>query len=196
VAVDKADAAQFSKEEILAPTDWVLLNYLMDPRTGLGRFRNFRISNYNLMMELIDACKEHDIHDIMKMPDVQERVDLYFEQAELFKEQVNRCSKIYKNLLVLNLKNEETIYAGNRFMIYAMHPETNISIHVLWGLKQQNTVFAIGKSIVNRSSKTNIGELCLKYDGGGHENAGTCQVANEKADEVLPELIEQINKDG
>lgn len=121
VAVDKADAAQFSKEEILHPTDWVLLNYLMDPRTGLGRFRNFRISNYNLMMELIDACKDKDISEIMKMPDVKERVDLYFEQESLFKEQVNRCSKIHKNLLVLNLKDEETIYAGNRFMIYAMH---------------------------------------------------------------------------
>ncbi len=196
VAVDKADAAQFSKEEILEPTDWVLLNYLMDPRTGLGRFRNFRISNYNLMMELIDACKDKDIHEIMQMPDVVERVELYNEQAEKFKEQVKRCSTLHKNLIVLNLKGEETIFAGNRFMIYAMYPETNISIHVLWGLKQQNTVFAIGKSIINRSSKTNIGELCLKYNGGGHEKAGTCQIDNDKAEGVLKELIEQINADG
>jgi nanoRNase/pAp phosphatase (c-di-AMP/oligoRNAs hydrolase) len=194
--VDKADAAQFSKEEILNPKDWVLLNYLMDPRTGLGRFRNFRISNYNLMMDLIDACKDHDISEIMQMPDVQERVALYNEQTELFKDQVNRCSTIHKNLIVLDLKSEETIFAGNRFMIYAMHPETNISIHVLWGLKQQNTVFAVGKSIVNRSSKTNIGELCLKYGGGGHENAGTCQVENDKADTVLKELVHAINTDG
>lgn len=195
-AVDKADAAQFSKEEILDPTEWVLLNYLMDPRTGLGRFRNFRISNYNLMMELIDACKDHDIKEIMQMPDVVERVELYSEQAELFKDQIKRCSTIHKNLIVLNLKGEETIYAGNRFMIYAMYPETNISIHVLWGLKQQNTVFAIGKSIVNRSSKTNIGELCLEYGGGGHEKAGTCQIENEKAADVLKELIERITADG
>jgi nanoRNase/pAp phosphatase (c-di-AMP/oligoRNAs hydrolase) len=195
-AVDKADAAQFSKEEILDPADWVLLNYLMDPRTGLGRFRNFRISNYNLMMELIDACKDHDISEIMQMPDVVERVDLYNEQAEKFKEQVRRCSTVHKNLIVLNLKGEETIFAGNRFMIYAMYPDTNISIHVLWGLKQQNTVFAIGKSIVNRSSKTNIGELCLKYNGGGHEKAGTCQIDNDKSEEVLKELVEQITADG
>jgi nanoRNase/pAp phosphatase (c-di-AMP/oligoRNAs hydrolase) len=194
--VDKADAAQFSVDEILNPKNWVLLNYLMDPRTGLGRFRNFRISNYNLMMDLIDYCKDHDIEDIMKMPDVQERVELYMEQTELFKEQVNRCSTIHKNLIILNLKGEETIYAGNRFMIYAMHPECNISIHVLWGLKQQNTVFAIGKSIVDRGSKTNVGELCLKYGGGGHEKAGTCQIDNDKAEAVLQELIEQINKDG
>jgi nanoRNase/pAp phosphatase (c-di-AMP/oligoRNAs hydrolase) len=194
--VDKADAAQFTKEEILDPKNWVLLNYLMDPRTGLGRFRKFRISNYHLMMDLIDYCKDHDIDDIMKMPDVQERVQLYFEQAELFKEQVKRCSTVHKNLVVLNLKDEETIYAGNRFMIYAMYPEQNISIHVLWGLKQQNTVFAIGKSIVNRSSKTDIGELCLGYGGGGHVNAGTCQIDNDKADKVLSELIEKITADG
>lgn len=196
VEVDKADAAQFSKDEILNPKGWVLLNYLMDPRTGLGRFRNFRISNYNLMMDLIDACKDHDIDEIMQMPDVQERVLLYNEQAELFKEQVNRCAKIHSNLIVLHLKNEETIYAGNRFMIYAMHPECNISIHEMWGLKQQNTVFAIGHSIVTRTSKTNVGELCLGYNGGGHEKAGTCQIENDKAEDVLKELITKITADG
>ncbi|MBX9940411.1 MAG: exopolyphosphatase [Candidatus Obscuribacterales bacterium] len=194
--VDKADAAQFSIEEILEPQGWVLLNYLMDPRTGLGRFRNFRISNYNLMMDLIDYCKDHDIDDIMKMPDVMERVELYNEQSELFKAQIKRCATVEKNLIILNLKNEETIYAGNRFMIYALYPDTNISMHVLWGLKQQNTVFAIGKSIVNRSSKTKIGELCLKYGGGGHDNAGTCQVDNAVADEVMQELVAKITSDG
>ena len=196
VEVDKADAAQFTMDEILNPQGWVLLNYLMDPRTGLGRFRNFRISNYNLMMDLIDYCKDHDISEIMQMPDVQERVQLYNEQAELFKAQVERCSTVHKNLIILNLKGEDPIHAGNRFMIYAMYPDTNISIHVLWGLRQQNTVFAIGKSIVNRSSKTNVGELCLEYGGGGHEKAGTCQIDNDKADEVIQELIKKINADG
>ncbi len=196
LAVDKADAARFTVDEILNPKDWVLLNYLMDPRTGLGRFRHFRISNYSLMMELIDYCKNHTIEEIMKIPDVQERVELYFEQAEIFKEQVKKCSKIYGNLIVLDLREEEVIHTGNRFMIYAMHPECNISIHCLWGLKKQNTVFAVGKSIVNRSSKTNIGELMLSYNGGGHQNAGTCQVSNDKSEEVLQELITKINADG
>jgi len=196
LAVDKADAAQYSLDEILNPSDWTLLNYLMDPRTGLGRFRNFRISNYNLMMDLIDACKDQDILEIMKMPDVQERVELYTEQAELFKAQVQRCAKVYDNLITLDLRHEETIFAGNRFMIYALYPQCNISIHILWGLKQQNTVFAIGKSIVNRTSKTNVGELCLSYGGGGHEKAGTCQIENEKAETILLELIQKINADG
>ncbi|MGE5659501.1 MAG: exopolyphosphatase [Actinomycetota bacterium] len=195
-AVDKSDSAKFEQAEVLNPEKWVLLNFLMDARTGLGRFRDFRISNYQLMMQLIDYCKSHSIDEILQLPDVKERVDLYFEQEEKFKEQIQRCSKVYNNLVVLDLRDEEIIYAGNRFMIYALFPDCNISIHVLWGLKKQNTVFAVGKSIFNKTSKTNIGELMLKQGGGGHENAGTCQIDNQKADRVLQELIAQINQDG
>lgn len=195
-AVDKSDSAQFAMEEVLHPENWVLLNFLMDARTGLGRFRDFRISNYQLMMQLIDYCKAHSIEQILNLPDVKERVDLYFEQEEKFKDQIQRCAKVYQNLVVLDLRNEEVIYAGNRFMIYALFPECNISIHVLWGLKQQNTVLAVGKSIFKKDSQTNIGELMLKYGGGGHQNAGTCQIQNDKAEEALKELITQINQDG
>jgi len=195
-AVDKADSAQFTRDEILDPQGWVLLNYLMDSRTGLGRFREFRVSNYQLMMDLIAYCRNHGIDDILALPDVKERVDLYFEHAEKAKDQIKRCSTVYKNLVVLDLRNEETIYAVNRFMIYALFPETNISIHLMWGVQKQNTVFATGKSILNRSSNTNIGELMLSYGGGGHENAGTCQIDNHKADYVLQELTRKINADG
>jgi nanoRNase/pAp phosphatase (c-di-AMP/oligoRNAs hydrolase) len=196
LAVDKADAAQFSIEDILNPQGWELLSFLMDSRTGLVRFREFRISNYQLMMDLIDYCIDHDIDDIMKLPDVIERIELFNKYAENFKDQLTRCSKIYKNLVVLDLREEETIFPGNRFMIYALYPETNISIHVIWGFQKQNTVFATGKSIVNRSSKTNIGELMLKLGGGGHSAAGTCQIANENAENILQELIETITTDG
>ncbi|MFZ9738731.1 MAG: exopolyphosphatase [Prochlorotrichaceae cyanobacterium] len=195
-AVDKSDSAQFAEDEILNPKGWVLLNFLMDARTGLGRFRNFTVSNYNLMMELIDYCKTHTIDDILALPNVKERVDLYFDQEVLFKQQVQKCATVHQNLVVLDLRSEEIIHAGNRFMIYALYPNCNISIHEMWGVKQQNTVFAVGKSILNRTSKTNIGELMLKYDGGGHANAGTCQVANDRADAVLKELIETITQDG
>jgi nanoRNase/pAp phosphatase (c-di-AMP/oligoRNAs hydrolase) len=196
LAVDKGDSAQFNRDEVLNPRGWDLLNFLMDARTGLGRFRDFRISNYNLMMDLIDYCRAHTIGEIMALPDVKERSDLYFEHAEKCKEQIRRCSTVHKNLVVLDLRHEETIYAGNRFVIYALYPDQNISIHVLWGLKNQNTVFATGKSILNRTSKTNIGALMLEYGGGGHENAGTCQVENEMAEEVLGALIARINKEG
>jgi nanoRNase/pAp phosphatase (c-di-AMP/oligoRNAs hydrolase) len=195
-AVDKGDAARFNEQEVLNPQGWDLLNFLMDARTGLGRFREFRISNYALMMDLIDACRNHTIAQIMALPDVKERMDLYFEHSEKCKEQIRRCATVHANLVVLDLRKEETIFAGNRFIIYAMYPQTNISIHVLWGLKNQNTVLATGKSILNRSSKTNIGALMLEYGGGGHENAGTCQVANDQAETVLQELITRITAEG
>lgn len=191
-AVDRADSAEFTFEEVLHPEGWVLLNFLMDARTGLGRFREFAVSNYQLMMELIDYCREHDINQILELPHVKERVDLYLEHKEPFQEQVKRCSKVHGKTVVLDLRNEETIYAGNRFLIYALHPECTVSIHVLWGLKQQNTVFAMGKSIFDRSARVHIGELALSYGGGGHGAAGTCQVENDTAETVLEELIEQI----
>jgi nanoRNase/pAp phosphatase (c-di-AMP/oligoRNAs hydrolase) len=195
-AVDKADSAQFTKEEILDPKGWVLLNYIMDARTGLGRFREFRISNYDLMMKLIDACLRLQVEQILALPDVKERVDLYFLHEPDFKEQIQNCTTVHKNLAVLDLRGEDVIYAGNRFMIYALFPQCNISMHVLWGLRKQNTVFAVGKSILDRGSKTNVGKLMLAYGGGGHDAAGTCQIDNEKADEVLPELIGKITADG
>ena len=195
-AVDKADSAQFTRDEILDPQGWVLLNYLMDARTGLGRFRDFRISNYALMMDLITYCRDHGIEDILALPDVRERVELYLEHADKAKEQIQRCATVRGNLVILDLRREETIWATNRFMIYALFPQCNISIHVLWGVQQQNTVFATGKSILDRSSRTNVGELMLQYGGGGHQAAGTCQVDNDRAEAVLAELTTRINADG
>lgn len=192
VAVDKADSAQFNLEDVLHPKGWELLSFLMDARTGLGRFREFRISNYNLMMDLIDYCKDHGIDDILALPDVKERVDLYFKYEKNFKAQIQNCSKIYGNVLVVDLRREEIIYPGNRFMKYALFPETNISIQVIWGLKKQNTVFAVGKSIFDRSSKANVGEVMLKRNGGGHQAAGTCQIDNDSVGQELLNLINDL----
>lgn len=192
-AVDKSDSAQFSREEILFPKDWVLLNYIMDARTGLGRFKNFRVSNYELMMMLIDYCKDHNIAEILEMPDVKERVDLYFEHQRNSLLQLTKCANVKKNVVVLDLRYEDTIYAGNRFMIYALYPECNVSIHMMWGLQKQNIVLAVGASIIDRSLKSNIGELMLQYGGGGHTKAGTCQVPTDQAKTVLGELIQKLN---
>lgn len=196
-AVDKADAAQFSKEDILNPAGWELLSFIMDARTGLGRFRDFNISNYQLMMKLIDHCRENqDVDALLALPDVKERADLYMDQKLKAREQIERCSVVHKGLVVLDLRKEETIWAANRFMIYALFPQCNVSLHALWGKNKQNTVFAIGKSILNRTSKTNVGELCLSYGGGGHDAAGTCQIENLKAEETLAEIIDKITADG
>ena len=195
-AVDKGDSAQFNEEEVLHAKRWELLNFIMDSRTGLGRFRDFRISNYELMMDLIEFGKDHSIDQLLALPDIKERTDLYFEHEEKFKEQIKRCATVHGNLVVLDLRDEEIIYSGNRFVIYALFPQCNISIHIMWGLKKQNTVFATGKSIFDRSSKTNVGELMLKYNGGGHNAAGTCQVPHEQNEACLAELISAINADG
>jgi len=196
-AADKADSAQFTRDEVLDPQGWALLSFLMDPRTGLGRFKDFEVSNYKLMMEVFESSRQDSkVEDILRLPHMAERVALYRSHQVPFKEQLHRCAKMHGNLVVLDLRGEETIFAGNRFVVYALFPKCNISMHVMWGVKKEATVFAMGKSIFNRTSKTDIGRLALSYGGGGHEAAGTCQVANDQAETVLAELIKKINADG
>jgi len=194
-AVDKLDSAQLTREEILDPRGYILLGLLMDSRTGLGRFHDFGVSNYQLMMKLVDACGRLDVDEVLELPDVAERVALYREHQQPFQDQIKRCAKVHGSLVEVDLRNEETIYAGNRFVVYALFPQCNISMHVMWGRAKQNVVFAIGKSIVNRSSKSHIGNLALKYGGGGHDAAGTCQVDTDRAATVREELIRQITTD-
>jgi len=191
-AVDKADSAGFSREDVLNPKGWELLSFLMDARTGLGRFRDFRVSNYQLMMMLIDCCRDMAIEEILALPDVKERVDLFFAQHALFRAQIERVAQVHGKLVVLDLRNEATIYAGNRFVVYAMYPQCDISMHVMWGREKQNTVYTIGKSIFDRGNRVEIGSLMLSYGGGGHHAAGTCQGANATADALKQELIDKL----
>jgi nanoRNase/pAp phosphatase (c-di-AMP/oligoRNAs hydrolase) len=192
-AVDKADAAKFKESEILDPQGWILLSFLMDPRTGLGRFRDFRVSNYELMLQLIDLCLERSVDEILAYPDVAERVALYREHAEAATEQIRRCATVHGQVVVLDLREEELIHPTNRFMVYALHPQCTVSVHVLWGLRKQNTVLAVGRSIIDRSSTFDIGGLMLANGGGGHEAAGTCQIDNDRAEAVLGEVVATIN---
>ena len=192
-AVDKGDSADFTIDEILEPKGWVLMNFVMDARTGLGRFHDFRISNYDLMMELIDYCAHHTIDEVLEHPDVKERTVMYFEQQEQFKKQLSENVKIVGKVALLDLRPLETIYTGNRFMIYAMYPEAEVSVHVAWGFQKQNTAVMIGKSIINKAGKTDIGQLCLSYGGGGHANAGTCQLDNDIVDKELPNILAVLN---
>ncbi|MGI5180188.1 exopolyphosphatase [Dactylosporangium sp. CA-152071] len=192
-AVDKADSAQYDITDILQPVGWTLMNFLMDSRTGLGRFRQFRISNYQLMMQLIDACIDHqDVEEILALPDVAERAELFREQQELFVDQLRRVSHLEGDVVVVDLRDEEVIYAGNRFMVYALFPEARVSIHVIWGKQKLNTVFAVGKSILDRTSPTDIGSVMLQYGGGGHLAAGTCQVPHDESEQVLADIIAKV----
>jgi nanoRNase/pAp phosphatase (c-di-AMP/oligoRNAs hydrolase) len=192
-AVDQADSADYALDDILHPEGWTLLNFLMDSRTGLGRFREFRISNYQLMMQLIDACIEHsDVSEILVLPDVAERSDLFRAQYDLFVEQLKRVSHLDGDVVVVDLRDEEVIHAGNRFMVYALFPESRVSVHAIWGRQKLNTVFACGKSILDRSSPVDIGEVMLRYGGGGHLAAGTCQVPHDEAARVEREIVEAL----
>jgi nanoRNase/pAp phosphatase (c-di-AMP/oligoRNAs hydrolase) len=195
-AVDKADTAQFTHDEVESPKGWVLLSFIMDPRTGLGRFHDFKISNYQLMEQLADAVRTMTIQQILELPDVKERVKAYFEQNDRFRKMVREHSNVRGNVIVLDLRNLETIYAGNRFLLYAMYPQQNASIQVMNGKDRQNVVFAVGHSILTRTAQTDIGSLMLRYGGGGHRGVGTCQVAHEDAGRVLDELVAQLNRDG
>ncbi len=195
-ACDRVDSGNLTKEEILNPEGWILLGFLMDPRTGLGRFREFTIPNYKLMEVLMQECRTKKIDEIMKISDVEERVEMYFKQQELFKEMVAKYTKVYDNLIVTDLRDVETIYTGNRFLIYSLYPEQNISLWIVDGRAKLNVAIACGYSILNRSSNTNVGSLMLKYGGGGHKQVGTCQVDTPIADKAISEIIEQIRKDG
>lgn len=195
-AVDKSDSADFTAEEILEPSGWNLLSFVMDARTGLGRYRDYRISNYQLMEDMIQYCRTKTAEEILQIPDVQERVKRYTEQQGPYKAMLKANSRTDGNVLIIDLRNVEEILSGNRFIEYSLWPEQNISIRVLWGRGQQNTVFTVGHSIVNRTSRTNVGSLMLEYDGGGHPKVGTCQRPTEEADRVLEELVARMKADG
>lgn len=193
IAVDKVDSGNLTKEEILNPTGWILLGFISDPRTGLGRFRDFRISNYQLMEELINHFRNYSIEEILDLPDVSERVDLYMEQTALFKEMIFEYTKIENNVIITDLRGVETIYTGNRFLIYSLFPEQNVSLWIVDGKQKQNVSIACGYSILNRSCNVDIGSLMLKYGGGGHKMVGTCQVPYDSANTVIPELIKSLS---
>ena len=191
-AVDKVDSGKLNADDILNPKGWVLLGFVMDPRTGLGRFRDFRISNYELMEKLIDSCITQNIDQILQDPDVAERVVLYHEQDKLFREMITKYTTVHKNVIVTDLRDVNPIYTGNRFMVYSMYPEQNVSMWIVDGRAKQNVSIATGYSILNRSCDVNVGSLMLKHGGGGHKQVGTCQVDTPKADEAIADIIKAL----
>lgn len=195
-AVDKSDSAALSADEIVNPKGWILLSFIMDARTGLGRYRDYRISNYQLMEDMIQYCRTQTAEEILAIPDVQERVRRYFEQQRPFEAMLRARSRSDGNVIVLDLHEVEEILPGNRFVLYTLYPEQNISIQVIWGKGRQNMVFTVGHSIINRSSKTDVGSLMLRYGGGGHRAVGTCQVPVSDWERVLGELVAALKADG
>ena len=190
--VDKVDSADLSIEEITNPTGWVLLGFIMDPRTGLGRLRNFTISNYDLMKQLASACSKKAIEEILAMPDVIERKKVYFEQEKLFLEMLKNVTRTDGNVIVADLRGVDPIHAGNRFLMYTMYPEKNISIWIVDGKNKQNCSITVGYSTINRSATVDVGSLLLKYGGGGHSQVGTCQVPYAETDKAIAYILSQL----
>ncbi len=191
-AVDKVDSGHLSPYEVLHPEGWILIGFIMDPRTGLGRFRNFTISNYQLMEKLIDCCRTMTTEEILALDDIKERIELYREQADLFTEMVHKYTRVEKDVIITDLRGVNPIYAGNRFMIYSLYPEQNISVWIVDGKGGKGCSCAVGYSIMNRTSKVNVGKLMLKYGGGGHRAVGTCQFSDEEQDVLIPRLLDDL----
>jgi len=190
--VDKVDSGNLSIQEISHPHGWVLLGFLFDPRTGLGRFRDFTINNYDLMKELAPILAEKDIDEILDLPDVQERIEVYKEQHGLFIEMVKKYAKPVGNAIFADLRGVDPIYAGNRFLIYTLFPDQNISIWVVDGVMKANVAITVGYSIINRTATVDVGSLMLHYGGGGHKQVGTCQVPYADAEKIIQEVLEKI----
>ncbi|MDR0497604.1 MAG: exopolyphosphatase [Treponema sp.] len=190
--VDKVDSADLSVDEITNPSGWVLLGFIMDPRTGLGRFRDFTISNLELMKTLAAACATKKIEEIMAMPDVIERKNVYMEQEKPFLEMLKKHTKADGNVILADLRGVDPIHAGNRFLIYTMHPEQNISVWIVDGKNKQNCAITVGYSVINRSATVDVGSLLLKYGGGGHSVVGTCQVSYEDTDKAVADIINKL----
>ena len=193
-ACDKVDSGNLTQEEIHNPTGGILLGFLMDPRTGLGRFREFTISNLKLMENLLAECAVKTPEEILQLPDVKERLLCYNEQTALFDKMLKEHTHIEKNLIITDLRGVNTINAGNRFYIYSLFPEQNVSMWIVDGRNKQNVSIAIGYSILNRSCTVDIGEICSAYGGGGHKQVGTCQVSYYEADKTIKAIAKKLTK--
>lgn len=191
-AVDKVDSGNLTIDEVQNPKGWILIGFLMDPRTGLGRWRNFTISNYQLMEKLIDACHSLNTEEILNLSDVKERIEVYFEQNEKFKDMLSKYTRTEKDVIITDLRGVDPIYTGNRFLIYSMFPQQNISAWIVNGKGGVGCSVAVGYSILNRSSHIDVGSLMLKYGGGGHKAVGTCQFGDDTMEEQLPKLLHDL----
>jgi hypothetical protein len=196
-AADKVDSAQLSADEIMNPRGWVLLGFLSDPRTGLGRVRDFRISNYELMRRLCsESSLSRPVEEILALPDVKERVDVYFQQHNQFIEMVKKYAQVRGNVIAADLRGVDPIFSGNRFLLYTIFPEQNVSVWVMDGKQKKNCAITVGRSIINKTCKSDIGALMLKYGGGGHTQVGTCQIAIDEADSAIEEIISALEAAG
>ncbi len=188
-----ADSAQFSKDDILNPTGWIMLAFIADPRTGLGYKRSFRISNFELMKKLPEYLRSKTAEEILVLPDFQERVQVYHEETSKYKALLARTTRIEGDAILIDFRGIAENPVGNRFMEYVLYPEQNISVRIVDGRDKQFAMISVGHSILDRTSLVDVGSLVLKYGGGGHKQVGTCQVEYDDVDRIVGEMLQVIN---
>ncbi len=187
--VDRVDSGQLTEQEILDPQGWILLGFICDPRTGLGYHKEYRISNLAFMNDLVDHIRTKSIDEILALPDTRERIDRYRDNDKSAREFLIQHSKVAGPVLITDGRGAAEIPPSNRFLIYSLFPDTNISIRLIDGRGKEFVAISVGYSILNRTATVDVGSLMLKYGGGGHKKVGTCQVPYSQADEVLQALI-------
>lgn len=197
-SVDKSDAAQLSRDEVLRPDGWMLLSFVMDPRTGLAYHRDYAISNRELMTKMIALIAKHPDNPaiVLADADVKERTDRYFAQQKEFEAYTREHSRVDGNVIITDVRGAGDPPAGNRFLVYTMFPDANIQVRIFEGRRGEFVVCAVGHSIFNRTSKTDVGKLMSRYNGGGHRGAGTCQLPLATAEKQLREIVDTIKRDG
>jgi hypothetical protein len=197
-SVDKSDSAQLSFGDVTHPSGWMLLSFVMDPRTGLAYHHGYAISNRELMTKMIAliAANPDSPETVLADPDVKQRVDRYFSQVTEFEALQRAHSRVEGNVIITDLRGVADTPAGNRFLIYTMFPQANIQVRIFDGRKGEFVVCAVGHSIFNRTSRTDIGQLMTRYGGGGHRGAGTCQLPLADAEAKIAEILAKIKSDG
>ncbi|HVA33461.1 MAG TPA: exopolyphosphatase [Candidatus Baltobacteraceae bacterium] len=188
-ATDKLDAAALTRDDIVNPQGWVLVGYTLDPRSGLGAFKDY-------FRRLMALAKTKSIDEILADPEVKAHVDRLRRETEEFKRSLLETSKQNGKVVVTDVRGRKNLPSGNRFLIYDLYPDANVSVRVADGHDGTYVAIQVGRSILNRGCKTNVGALMAKFGGGGHEGAGTCQPRVEDVDRVLGEILEALERNG
>jgi hypothetical protein len=186
---DRLDSAQLNIDDVLDPKDYILLGYTLDPRTGLGTYQDY-------FLRLVNWVKTRPIEEILALPEVQRRVARIKEQDADFRQATVANSRLEGNVVFTDFREVRPIPVGNRFIVYTLFPRANISLRVHWGPSREHVAAAVGHSIFNRTSRTNVGMLMSTYGGGGHKGAGTCLLPAATAEARIAEMVATMRKDG
>lgn len=186
---DRLDAAQLTPDDVENPRDYILLGYTIDSRTGLGSFDEY----FN---KLVEWLKTMSIEEVLQQPEVKERIERIRTESADFKRLLARNSFQINNVVVTDLREIERLPAGNRFLVYTLFPEANVSLRVHWGPRQNTVIAAVGHSIFNRTCNTSVGDLMSKYGGGGHKGAGTCVLPIDRAADAIDEILFELQANG